>query len=397
MRINYLNCSNTPAFGRIIYYTDIHMHDKAHASPGKKANPEDLLRLFAIPVKNGSDEFVPKEVIVSALDSIFYEEKNNIRVPYASELQGNREILRAYKNTPVKSFYAVCQPKSTNGSTSAIEQILQEGGGKFVGLKFHPAQMRLAANSDLYDPYMELAKKRKLPCLFHSDRTFETVYDGMDGQKHTVLRCEYSRPEQIYALAKRHPDVPVIMGHMGGVEAKDAKAAVDVMVESIENNDARLYADISWVDCNSAQKPNLIEAIRRLRSTTKGDRVDRLLFGTDAPLGRFGGAGEGGLSPEQAYAKTIVDVQTSIKNNFGEEADSIIDKIFCKNADELFFKNESVQNTVQNVVNTAQTSTKRTLSKTKIGLIAFGAAAAVGVLGCILYNKYAKKDAQNKK
>ncbi len=394
MKVNCLGCSNT-AFGRTIYYTDMHLHDKGQASPNIKANPEDLLRLFRNPIKNGSDEFASKGTIVSAIDSIFYQETNNARVPYLDELQGNRKILETYKDTPINSFYAVCQPKSTYGNTSAIEQILQEGEGKFVGLKFHPREMHLAADDKFYDNYLKLAKERKLPCLFHSDRTFETIYEGADNMKYPVGRCEYSRPEQIYTLAKRHPDVPVIMGHMGGIETKDATAAVDVLVESIEKGDAKLYADISWVDCNSSEKPDIIEAIKRLKNTKKGDRTDRLLFGTDAPLGRFGGVGENGLTPEQAYAKTIVDVQTSIKNSFGDEADEIIDKIFYRNANELFFEKKWAKNIVQDAATAASTSAKKTLSKTTKGVLVFGAAVAVIALGGILYNKSIEKNRQN--
>lgn len=80
-----------------------------------------------------------------------------------------------------------------------------------------------------------------------------------------MKRCEYSRPDQIYELAKRHKDVPVILGHMGGNTGNNTKAAVDIMVESIENNSAKLYADISWVNADTTEKPDIIEAIKRLK------------------------------------------------------------------------------------------------------------------------------------
>lgn len=70
------------------------------------------------------------------------------------------------------------------------------------------------------------------------------------------------------------------------------KSAVDIMVESIENNSAKLYADISWVNADTTEKPDIIEAIKMLKNTSKGDKTDRLLFGTDAPIGRFGANGE---------------------------------------------------------------------------------------------------------
>ena len=151
-----------------------------------------------------------------------------------------------------------------------------------------------------------------------------------------------SRPEQIYELARRHKNVPVILGHMGGNEGINTKAAVDAIVESIENNSANLYADISWVNADTAEKPDIIEAIKRLKSTSKGDKTDRLLFGTDAPIDRFGGQGEFGIKPLEAYQKVIIDVKNSIRKAFPQkEANKLIEKIFYKNAQDLFFSKKS--------------------------------------------------------
>ena len=75
-----------------------------------------------------------------------------------------------------------------------------------------------------------------------------------------------------------------------------------------------------------------------MKNTSKGDKTDRLLFGTDAPIGRFGGNGENGLKPYEAYQKVVTDVKNAIKNAFSQkEADELIEKIFYKNADNLFF------------------------------------------------------------
>ena len=97
--------------------------------------------------------------------------------------------------------------------------------------------MKLAANDAKYDDYMKVAEQNNLPCLFHCD----------------AAGCKYSSPEQIYELAKRHPKVPVILAHLGAGEDSHSRA-VKVLLDSINKGDATIYADISWVDCNSSDK-----------------------------------------------------------------------------------------------------------------------------------------------
>lgn len=253
------------------------------------------------------------------------------------ELTGNRQMLDYVAHNPKILPLAVCQPNLTNGDTSKIEQLLKENPKTFVGLKFHPKCMELPADDPAYDNYMKLAENYNLPCLFHTDKTVTIYYAGGGSQ----TRCEYSRPEQVYELAKRHKNVPVIMGHMGGNDGLNAEAAVNIMIESIEKGNAKLYADISWVNPDTIEKPDIIEAITRLKNTKKGDYTDRLLFGTDAPIGRFGNGGENGLSPKQAYSKVVTDVKNAIKKAFSQtEAEELIDKIFYKNAQSLFCPEE---------------------------------------------------------
>lgn len=330
MKIKSLNVhlnanTNLTAFkGRII---------DSHAHVGKWGNADysnSDLDIF-IKSKLGNGDTIEK-MIVSNLSCI---EPDGI----LDELEGNRQMLEiASKNSKIAPL-AVCQPNLTGGDASKIEKLLKENPNKFAGLKFHPKRMELAADNKAYEGYMALAQKYKLPCLFHSDMTFDRDW----GNGNISRRCEYSRPEQIYTLAKKYKDVPVILGHMGGNDGNNTKAAVDLMVESIENNTAKLYADISWVNADTTEKPDLIEAIKRLKNTKKGDKTDRILFGTDAPIGRFGKHGENGLKPIESYQKVVTDVKNAIRKEFKEEADGLIEKIFYKNADDLFFAKKEVK------------------------------------------------------
>ena len=98
-------------------------------------------------------------------------------------------------------------------------------------------------------------------------------------------------------------------------------------IESIEN------------DLPVKTPTTIINLIKKLKDK---NALDRVLFGTDAPLGCYGGNSK--ISPEDAYKITIENLKTSIRENFGSESDSIINKIFYENAHKLFFENsESIR------------------------------------------------------
>lgn len=267
-----------------------------------------------------------EKVLISNLDCFVDEGMLN-------EKNGNEKILKLCKENPKCFPLAACQPSKTQGNAVNINQLIQDNPNKFVGLKFHPRVFNLAADSPEYFSYMKLAERYKLPCVIHSDINFNVPADNID---------RVSSPELIYKLAKKYPDVPVVMAHMGAGDAKSHQNAIDILLHSIDKNDAKLYVDISWVDwgndgLSSPEKPSLVTLIKEL---DKRNATDRVLFGTDVPLGCFGESLKGNLSPKAAYEKTVSDVKTVIKENFGAKADELIEKIFYKNADELFFKKE---------------------------------------------------------
>lgn len=366
MKISSINSSIS--FARNINIIDAHMHDKTIENLGKSAVADDILK-FLSPFSTATDTFIPQKIFPSALDCCFYDNGK----PYASEIIGNEQIIKTFDGTAVDKFIAVCQPKT--GTVENIKQLFEKHKDKFIGLKFHPNGAELPADSKLYDSYLDFAAKKGIPCLFHSDRSFDIIYSGADGKLYPELKSKFSRPEQIYTLAKRHPDVPVIMAHCGGPEKADINAAVDVMLKSIENGDAKLYADISWVGIDDYIKGTrdmgkLVDVIKKLKNTSKGDMTDRILFGTDAPIGRFNAGNE-----KEIYKNYICDIHSAIKKNFPNEADELTDKIFYENAKKLFFPEK------QNIANSGKNLAK------KLPIIAFAAAGVVGLsyLGVKLY------------
>lgn len=253
-----------------------------------------------------------------------------------NEIQANLEMINQYKNDKFYAVMAVCQPSKTTGSADNIKQLIKEHPNTIFGLKFHPQDMLLNADSPLYDNYMKLADKEKLPCLFHS----QVSIDYNTNTFKTPLN--WSDPELIYKLAKRHPKVPVVMGHMGAGNELAHEKAIKILEQAIKNKDAKLFVDISWVDFKNdlpAEHPkSIIKLIDKMKEL---NALDRILFGTDAPLGCYGEPHkleQTKLSPQESYELTISRIKSAIKNKYGNEADSIINKIFYENANELFFE-----------------------------------------------------------
>ncbi len=104
----------------------------------------------------------------------------------------------------------------------------------------------------------------------------------------------------------------------------------------------------------------LVEIIKRLKNTSKGNMTNRILFGTDAPIARFHSD-----NAEKIYKNYICDIHSAIKKNFPAEADELTDKIFYENAKKLFFPEK------RNVVYREKTFAK------KFPIIAFVAAMIV--------------------
>lgn len=322
----------------------------------------DIDTFTKAPLENGD---TVEKVIVSNLDCMVHLNKDNEPIKFMSnEIKGNKDVLDLSKTNPKIIPLATCQ--AGYGNVENIKTLFGENPDRFAGLKFHPEQLQNPANDSCYEPYMKFAQENKLPCLFHSGQTYDITYP--DG--YVAKASIYAKPEQIYETARKFPDTPVIMAHMGGNEGVNTMAAVDCIVQSVRNKDAKLYADISWVDCDNPAKPTLKETIKRLKEV---NALDRIIYGSDAPLGRYGAEGENGVPPIKAYTKNIEDTKKMIKSEFSD-ADEIIDKIFYKNAENLFFKKN-------------QSAKSSKILKTAVGAVVLLGAVAGGIAYAVLGKK----------
>lgn len=136
-----------------------------------------------------------------------------------------------------------------------VEEILADSAGwtrrVFVGLKLHPEMNRFAADDPRVDPYMELCRRAGLPVVVHCDGSVEEAGAG-----------------RIHALARRHPQVPVVLYHMGfGGPHEPAIRAAEA---ARRTGDARLYLETAQADPDA-----VVAAVGRVGA-------ERVLFGTDA-------------------------------------------------------------------------------------------------------------------
>lgn len=332
-----------------------------------------------------------EKVLVSSIDGLAWSEEQKKQVfsqgktKYSlkpeeiefskNEYDANLDMIKKYRQDNFYAVMAVCQPSKTGGSADTIRKLINENPNTIFGLKFHPQDLMLNANSNLYDDYLNLAEEMKLPCLFHSHVNID--YKLNKESPH----INWSDPEYIYELAKRHPNVPVIMGHMGAGGDLAHKKAISVLEQSIANNDAKLYVDISWADFNNdlpAENPqNVLDVIEKMKNTGK---LDRILFGTDAPLGCYGEPEtikRTGITPKEAYELTISRLKSAIKNRFKDEADMITEKIFYENSKNLFFGQSTK----------APNDIVKSGGKGKLGVVVGTAAGISAIIGGIIAYK----------
>ena len=170
------------------------------------------------------------------------------------EYECNTEMLEVAKRYPKLKPLAVCQPNAAENN--CVIRNLLENHPEFVGLKIHPEYMRLPADSDKYNKYLELAREFKKPCLYHSGH----------------IKSRFSSPVLIYKKAQEFPEVPVILGHLSTGPKDCHKMAIEILLDAVENDRANLYVDVSWIDfaferLNESMEDTLllIESLRRLK------------------------------------------------------------------------------------------------------------------------------------
>ena len=229
------------------------------------------------------------------------------------EYECNTEMLEVAKRYPKLKPLAVCQPNAA--VNNCVIRNLLENHPEFVGLKIHPEYMRLPAESDKYNKYLELAREFKKPCLYHSGH----------------IKSRFSSPILIYKKAQEFPEVPVVLGHLSTGPKDCHKMAIEILLDAVENDRANLYVDVSWIDfaferLNESMEDTLL-LIESLRRTRNGDQTYRILWGSDAPVGEFNHSRE-------SYLKNLKIFKQRVLERFNDE--SLLENLLSENARKLY-------------------------------------------------------------
>jgi hypothetical protein len=203
------------------------------------------------------------------------------------EVTANRITLQTVRANPAL-LRGLAWARPLDGSPQNLEPFLRDHG--FVGVKLHPEMNHFPADDPRVDGYLELCARYDVPAVFHSDQPGSNA-----------------APDKIYAAARRHPTVPIILYHM--VFGGPHDAAVDVAKQALQKKDATLFLETSQADPTAALK-----AVGELGSA-------RVLFGSDATY--YG---------VEHYKNYIAFVETLHK----ELSEEDFAKVMHENAERLF-------------------------------------------------------------
>ena len=155
----------------------------------------------------------------------------------------NHRVIRAIARAPRPRGLVWVRPGAT--SVALIRQYLRCG---FVGLKLHPTVDNYPADTLLLNPYLELARRQRVPVAIHS-------------------APGTADPDAIRRLAERFPEVPILLYHtyLGPVEGR-RRAVKHVHAQP------NLYLETSWCVVN--------QVLQFIDEVGPG----RVLFGSDASV-----------------------------------------------------------------------------------------------------------------
>lgn len=163
--------------------------------------------------------------------------------------EGNARVAALVECDPAHFLgYVVVNPHRPQ-EREELAALLERPG--FVGIKVHPSTHACAVDDDAYTWVWELALEAGAVVLAHSQ-----------------AECPYSHPHRFDAVARRFPDLPVILAH-AGVTPDGFRATVDVLARH-----GALVTDVSGSHITG-------EWIRWLVERAGAERV---LYGSDMPF-----------------------------------------------------------------------------------------------------------------
>lgn len=174
--------------------------------------------------------------------------------PHAGKLYGIGSISPLSKKRP---------------SLAKIEGWLKSS--KIRGLKFYPGYEYFYPYDKVIRPYLKLLARHGRPAIFHSGDTYSRVRRA---------KLKYAQPIHVDDIAAELPELKIVIAHLGYPWVTDAA--------EVCYKNQNVYADLSgfvYGKFDAGHRAHFRELLAEFRRVAGSRADDRLLFGTDWPIG----------------------------------------------------------------------------------------------------------------
>jgi uncharacterized protein len=185
---------------------------------------------------------------------------------------GVNQTLQLARLIPGLHAAGVADPMKTDTDhLRRVEDVL--AAGQVKALKAYLGYLPYPPDHAGYVPYLELAARFKLPFIFHTGDTYSPS-----------AKVRFAHPLLVDDVAVDHPDVRLVLAHVGNPWLTDA---AEVVYKNVN-----VWADLSGIVLGDAasfaaeERQEMIqEAAASLRRAFRyAERPNRFLFGSDWPL-----------------------------------------------------------------------------------------------------------------
>jgi len=147
----------------------------------------------------------------------------------------------------------------------ALEEVVKTTE-RVVGIKIYAGYYHFDVYNDVYNQVYSIAEKYGIPVAIHTGDTYSDK-----------ALLEYSHPLKIDRLAVTHPDLKIVICHMGVPWVFDAC--------EVAYKNSNVYIDLSGILCGESEFENIETQIERyVQAIQYLNNYDKLMFGTDWPL-----------------------------------------------------------------------------------------------------------------
>ena len=175
--------------------------------------------------------------------------------PDFAAIDGNEWLLKEIREESNLYGFASITP-TEKGAAEELRKYISSG---FVGVKLHPVVQKFQINDPAAEEFYTAAEELKIPVLFHT---------GVHG-----WYLKKYRPILLDEVAQNHPNLPIIIEHVGGYAFFDEALAV------LQNN-KNCYAGIAQT---RNKKIPWYLPLERLKVLLEMIGAERIIYGADFP------------------------------------------------------------------------------------------------------------------